>query len=397
MPTAVIHRIHSSDLSAHLRTYGALDDDADLFLSDGVDHWIEIEGISPLSPRVQATLRGEGIVVYHDGAVGDGTIRRCLLGGTRGAFQAALRRWPDEVDWRDVGTTIGAAFSLPVDFRTETRFAGRSWNWGERTFIMGIINLTPDSFSDGGRLRTLDDALRAAERLIAEGADILDLGGESTRPGADPVPADEELARVVPVIEALKERCNVPISIDTYKAVVAEAAVKAGADMVNDISGLRADPKMAETVARLDVPVVLMHMLGEPKTMQIDPHYRSVVPEVIAALSQSVEKALAAGVRPENIIVDPGIGFGKLLNHNLSILRRLRAFRSLGYPVLMGTSRKSMIGQVLDLPVSERLEGTASTVALSVAGLADIVRVHDVAAMRRVARVADAIVRGDPA
>lgn len=397
MPTAVIHRVRPSDLSVCLQTYGALDAEAGFFLADGMDQWIEIEGMPPLSPRVQATLRGEGIVVYRDGNVGDDTARRYLLGGTRGAFQAALQRWPDEDEWRDVGTTIGSTFNVPVRFRAETRFAGRSWNWGERTFVMGIINLTPDSFSDGGRLRTVDDALRAAERLMAEGADILDLGGESTRPGADPVPADEEMARVLPVIEALKARYDVPISIDTYKAVVAEAAVKAGADLVNDVSGLRADPNMAETVAKLDVPVVLMHMLGEPKTMQNNPRYKSVVPEVIAALSQSVEKAIAAGVRPENIIVDPGIGFGKLLHHNLTLLRRLRALRSLGYPVLIGTSRKSMIGQVLDLPVDERLEGTASTVALSVAGLADIVRVHDVAAMHRVVRMADAVVRGDPA
>lgn len=397
MPTGVVHRVELPDLSACLEVYGAHDADANLFLADGIDQWIEIEANQSFSPRVQAALRGEGIVVYHNGAVGDDTIRRYLLGGTRGAFQAVLRRWPDEAAWRDVGTTIGAAFSLPVDFRADTRFAGRSWHWGERTFIMGIINLTPDSFSDGGRLRSLDDALRAAERLVAEGADILDLGGESTRPGADPVSADEEIARVLPVIEALKARCDVPISIDTYKAVVAEAAVKAGADLVNDISGLRADPNMADTVAKLDVPIVIMHMLGEPKTMQIDPRYRSVVPEVIASLSQSVEKALAAGVRPENIIIDPGIGFGKQLGHNLTVLRRLRAFRSLGYPVLMGTSRKSMIGQVLDLPVHERLEGTAATIALSVAGLADIVRVHDVAAMHRVVRVADAVMRGDPA
>lgn len=404
MPEGVVRRLAPSDLSKCLPAYGALDADAAFFVDAGLDHWVQVRRASrSMSARMRAALRAEGLVLYDDrgtvaAASGDrGDRGRTLLGGTRGAFRAVLRRWPDEAAWRDVGMAVGAALGLPVQFRAATQLGGRGWVWGQRTYVMGILNLTPDSFSDGGRLGSLEAAVREAERLVNEGADMLDLGGESTRPGADPVPADEEIRRVLPVIEALKERCDVPISIDTYKAAVAEAAISVGADMVNDVSGLRGDPDMVGTVARLGVPVVIMHMLGVPKTMQVEPRYQSVVPEVMGTLAESVDKAIAAGVKPENIIVDPGIGFGKNLPHNLTLMRRLRDMRSLGYPVLMGTSRKSMIGEVLRLPVSERIEGTAATVALSVAGLADIVRVHDVAAMQRVVRVADAIVRGDPA
>jgi dihydropteroate synthase len=267
---------------------------------------------------------------------------------------------------------------------------------GERTLVMGILNVTPDSFSDGGRFHRLDDALRQAERLAEEGAEIIDVGGESTRPGADPLPLDEELARVLPVIERLAPHLAVPFSIDTYKATVARRGVEAGAAMINDISAVAFDPEMPATAAALRVPVCLMHIQGTPRDMQVNPTYGDVVREVRDWLAERARVAEAAGIAREDIILDPGFGFGKTAAHNLELLRRFRELTDLGYPVLSGTSRKSTIGKILGgLPANERVEGTAATVALSIANGAAIVRVHDVKEMARVVRVTDAVVRGN--
>jgi len=261
----------------------------------------------------------------------------------------------------------------------------------ERTHVMGIVNVTPDSFSDGGRFFDAEDALKQGIALAEDGADIIDIGGESTRPGSEPVDAAEEIARVVPVVAALRERLETPISIDTTKAEVASAALDAGADIVNDVSAGRFDEAMLSLVADREVPVVLMHMLGEPRTMQQDPCYEDVTGDVKAFLGERAQAALAAGVARDKIVIDPGFGFGKTREHNLELLRNLRRFTELGYPVLAGTSRKSFIGTTLDLPVGERLEGTAATVALAVANGAAIVRVHDAGPMRRVASMVEAV------
>ncbi|TMK55134.1 MAG: dihydropteroate synthase [Actinobacteria bacterium] len=263
----------------------------------------------------------------------------------------------------------------------------------ERTHVMGILNVTPDSFSDGGRFFDAEAALKQGIALAENGADIIDIGGESTRPGAEPVDPGEEFSRVVPVIEGLRERIETPISIDTTKADVAAAALDAGADIVNDVSAGRFDTEMVGLVASRAVPVVLMHMLGEPRTMQEVPAYEDVVEDVAAFLASRAATAMEAGVARNKIIVDPGFGFGKTREHNLELLRNLRRFTELGYPVLAGTSRKSFIGATLDLPVGERLEGTAATVALAVAAGASIVRVHDVGPMRRVASMVEAVLR----
>jgi dihydropteroate synthase len=254
---------------------------------------------------------------------------------------------------------------------------------------MGVLNVTPDSFSDGGLHVDPDRAVAHALTMIEEGADFIDIGGESTRPGSDPVPAEEELRRVLPVIRELAKRTDAPLSIDTYKSEVAEAALDAGAVIVNDISAMTMDARMAEVVARRRASVVLMHMRGTPKTMQANPHYDDVVAEVKLFLRQQVEHAQRVGI--EQIIIDPGIGFGKTLEHNLTLMRELHAFNELGFPVLVGPSRKSFIGTILNLPVEKRLEGTAAAVAACVLRGAHIVRVHDVQAMKRVARVADAL------
>jgi dihydropteroate synthase len=262
-----------------------------------------------------------------------------------------------------------------------------------RTLVMGILNVTPDSFSDGGRFYDPIRAIQHARRMVKEGADIIDVGGESTRPGSEGVPLREELKRVVPVIEALVQEVEVPISVDTTKAEVAARALEAGADIVNDIGAMRMDPEMATVVAEHNAVVILMHMKGTPRDMQKDPQYRDVLEEVYAFLQQRIERAEERGVSPDRIIVDPGIGFGKTVEHNLILLKGLRRLRDLGKPVMVGTSRKSFIGRILNLEVDKRLIGTAATAAASILNGADIIRVHDVAAMVQVARMTDAIMK----
>ena len=267
---------------------------------------------------------------------------------------------------------------------------------GERTLVMGIVNVTPDSFSDGGLHAGADDAVAHGLRLAAEGADILDIGGESTRPGSDPVAVDEELERVVPVVAGLREAApaGVALSVDTRRPQVARAAIDAGASIVNDVTAA-GDPAMFEVARATGAGLVLMHMLGEPKTMQLDPTYDDVVAEVLDFLARRLGAAVAAGVERDRLCVDPGIGFGKNLAHNLALLHDIEAFEQLRVPVLVGASRKRFIGQLtgVDDP-AERVEGTAGAVAWCAAHGVDVVRVHDVLQMARVIRVVDAIARG---
>ena len=263
---------------------------------------------------------------------------------------------------------------------------GESLTWGRRTYVMGIINVSPDSFAGDGLASDLPAVVEQALRFQAEGADLLDIGAQSTRPGHTPISIEEELARLLPALEAIVPEVALPISVDAYRAPVASPAVEAGASLINDIWGLKADPKIAAVAAQHGVPLILMHN-------QQGTDYQDLLPDIFVSLRQSVLLATGAGVEPGNIILDPGIGFGKTPDHNLEVLRRLGEFRTLGHPLLLGTSRKSTIGRVLDLPVDQRVEGTAATVALSIAGGADIVRVHDVKEMVRVCRMTDAIVR----
>ncbi len=259
--------------------------------------------------------------------------------------------------------------------------------WGARTYLMGIVNVTPDSFSGDGLHLDLDAIVARARAFEAAGADIIDVGGESTRPGHEPVDEATEMARAIPAVRAIAAAVSIPISIDTYKAAVAEAALEAGARVVNDVWALAADPRMAELVARAQVPVILMHN-------QHGTEYRDLIPDIIMALAARVQAAEAAGIARERIIVDPGIGFGKTFEHNLEVMDRLDEFKVLGLPILLGTSRKRYIGRLLDgAPPEQRVEGTAAAVAIGIARGADIVRVHDVAEMARVVRVADAITR----
>ncbi|RJP24681.1 MAG: dihydropteroate synthase [Candidatus Abyssobacteria bacterium SURF_5] len=287
-------------------------------------------------------------------------------------------------------------FAGALEQYSSTRFTLRlrsgTLSLSERTLIMGILNVTPDSFSDAGRFYRFDAAVAQAEKMAEDGADIIDIGGESTRPGAESVSEEEEARRVIPVIEYLVKRATVPISIDTCKAGIARRALDAGAQMVNDVTALRFDPQLAEVVAEYRCPVILMHMLGEPKTMQENPRYDAVIPEIISFLQARIDFALQRGIDPEQIIVDPGIGFGKTVEHNLEILRELARLKALGRPILVGPSRKSTIGKILGTGFEDRVEGTAAAVTVSIMGGAHIVRVHDVKQMARVSKMTDAII-----
>jgi len=278
--------------------------------------------------------------------------------------------------------------------------------FGRKTLVMGIINVTPDSFSGDGlisRADTVRAALEQAQRFVEAGADILDIGGESTRPGAAAVTDQEEQARVLPVIEALRSSgIDTPVSIDTYKSAVAEAALRRGADWINDVWALRADPHMAEVAAAFQAPLILMHNRSQPAHAELQQHlggryvgisYTNLIEEICDELMESVAVARSAGVADDHIILDPGIGFGKTVEHNLELVNRLDEIKKLGFPVLLGASRKSFIGYTLDVPPEERVEGTAAVCAIGIARGADIIRVHDVEVMVRVARMADAITR----
>jgi len=269
---------------------------------------------------------------------------------------------------------------------------GREIALGGRVLVMGVINVTPDSFSDGGRFLDPEAAVDLGKQLISEGADLLDVGGESTRPGASPVSVEEEARRVLTVVERLKKETAAVVSVDTTKALVARAALNAGAEIINDVSAMRFDPEMICVAAEKGAGVVLMHMKDSPKDMQTSPVYADLMGDITSFLRERMEVLVAAGIPRESIVLDPGLGFGKTVAHNLELVRRLAEFGRLGRPILIGPSRKSFIGAVLDLPVSERLEGTAAAVALSVVNGASIVRVHDVRAMVRVVRMTEAIV-----
>ena len=256
---------------------------------------------------------------------------------------------------------------------------------------MGILNVTPDSFSDGGKYYNLDNAIEYSLELVNQGVDIIDVGGESTRPGAKAISLKDEINRVVPVIKGIRSVSSIPISIDTYKSEVAKEALDSGADIVNDISGLNFDSKMIDIVKEYNVPLVIMHIKGTPMNMQVNPHYDNIIDEIISYFEKRINLCLDYGIPKTHIILDPGIGFGKQLNDNFILIRKLNLFAELGYPILIGPSRKSFIGLTLDLPVDDRLEGTAAAITASIMNGARIIRVHDVLEMKRVQTISDKI------
>lgn len=266
---------------------------------------------------------------------------------------------------------------------------GIQLDFTQRTHIMGILNITPDSFYNGGLYQQPEKAFKHALRMFEEGADIIDIGGESSRPGADALSIDEELKRIIPVLKKIRQKSNVVISVDTYKAEVAEAALDEGANIINDISALRFDTRMIDLVSKSGAPIVLMHIKGTPKTMQENPYYEDVIFEIYEYLEERIEFVVKHGIEKSKVIIDPGIGFGKRIEDNFEILRNLRAFKELKCPILIGPSRKSFIGAALNLPPAQRKEGTAAAVAVGIVNGADIIRVHDVKEMAQVAKITD--------
>ncbi len=344
------------------------------------------------NPSAEKIRSLENIVRESNGVVAvfkAGEVEVCLCIGSRAELVGEWTGSDKE------GALRREDFIAAVERYSARRFTlklrGRSLDLGGRTRIMGILNVTPDSFSDGGQFHRLDAAIAQAEKMVEEGADIIDIGGESTRPGSDPVSVDEESDRVLPVIEHLAKNLSIPISIDTCKAEIARRAVDSGAEIINDVSALRFDPDMMTVVQEAGCPVVLMHMRQTPKDMQQDPRYDALMPEIISFLGEWIDQCIEGGIDPEGIVIDPGIGFGKTVEHNLEIIRELDRLRALGCPILIGPSRKATIGAVLDTETHDRLEGTAAAVAIAIAGGAHIVRVHDVKEMARVAKMTDAI------
>ncbi len=269
-----------------------------------------------------------------------------------------------------------------------------NFHWGQRTYLMGILNITPDSFSDGGQFNTMQSAIAQAQYMIDHGADIIDIGGQSTRPGAEQISFSEEFQRVIPIIKAIRQQFSIPVSIDTTRAKIAQEAIAVGADIINDISGGTFDEEMLTVAGRLDVPIILMHMRGNPQIMQQMTDYQDLVPDITDFLSHQIQKAIACGVDSSKIIIDPGIGFAKTPEQNIELLRRLSEFKALKVPILLGTSRKSFIGKIINQKdPQKRVWGTAATCCSAIMSGADILRIHDVAEIYDVSRVADAIYR----
>jgi len=336
----------------------------------------------------------EAVRARERGDAGSGGLR-VHLAGPAGRLRAALAELAERDEpWPAVASLLERTLEGAAARRFTLPRPGGTLELGGRLLLMGIVNRTPDSFSDGGRYLGLDEALAHAGELVEAGADWIDVGGESTRPGAEPVDAEEETRRVVPLVRAIAGRHRVPVSVDTTKAVVAERALEAGATILNDVSGLRADPRLGEVAAATGVPIVLMHRLGDPRAMQDDPRYDDVAADLCRALRESLAIAREAGVDESSTILDPGIGFGKTLEHNLEILRALPELRSLARPLLVGTSRKRFLGWLTGAPAGRRQAGTAVTLAECVRAGVAVARVHDVREMHAARAVAEAI-RGE--
>jgi dihydropteroate synthase len=393
----VLKTVSLKDAERHLRHLAPSDEGFGIMLPKLRHYLVQVEGLDTRAANIlkQNMLSIGGEVSLPRDVFGfDGQTSSCIISGTSRHFHDLFTKLTYQpFGLRKLNEEMQELLAnLDGPKTRELQLAGRVYDLDERTLIMGIINVTPDSFSDGGRFFDPSSAVEEALRQAEAGADILDVGGESTRPGSDFISLEEELERVVPVIEGITAHSGVPVSVDTTKAEVARRALEAGAAMVNDISAMRLDPAMPAIVAEAGVPVCLMHMQGLPKDMQDNPTYEDLMGEVLSFLRVRAEEGEKAGIPPERILLDPGIGFGKTGEDNLEIIRRLDELKGLGYPLLLGPSRKSFIGRILDLPVEQRLEGSAAAVAVGIANGADIVRVHDVAEMVRVARVTDAIV-----
>jgi dihydropteroate synthase len=387
--------INSSEEAVHqIEKVGADPTGVELMKGKTLHFNLKMEGIDP---RTASILKQEMLSMGGDAAL-DGRGLDCsapstdaLLMGSQRQFEKLTQKLESYPHLQKIGFALRETLQNILKSHFVLRCRRRTFRLGERTLLMGVLNVTPDSFSDGGLFFEKDKAVARGLKMAEEGADMIDVGGESTRPGAKPLGLEEELRRVLPVIETLAKETEVPLSIDTYKSEVARRAVDAGAEIINDISGLHFDPELARVAALEQTPIVLMHIRGTPETMQKNVRYDSLFSEIIEYLNEGIQKAESAGVSSDQIVIDPGIGFGKTLNDNLLILKRLSEFRILGKPILLGTSRKSFIGKVLDTKADERLEGTLSSIAIGVLNGAHIIRSHEVLQAKRAIAVADAI------
>jgi len=396
-PIRLLHVQSESEAADHLKAIG-VEPYGIASMAPKMRHLnVLVEG---LTPKVANIIKQEMLSQGGDAAVSRGcvdcSVRRTdvlLMGTVKQILRFAEKLRLQPFGLKDVAADLRELLERDERRRFVLETPRRTIRIAGRTLVMGVINMTPDSFSDGGAIAGAEAGLRQAVRLIGEGADILDVGGESSRPGANPVPLKEELRRVIPLIRLIARETDVPVSVDTVKAEVARQAIDAGAEIVNDITALRGDRGMARVTAEARVPVILMHMRGTPRTMQKgDLTYRSLLGEILRFLSDRIERASAAGVSRDRIVVDPGIGFGKSVEDNLRLLRHLGEFRVLGRPVCVGVSRKHFTGKITGVSKpQERLEGTAAAVTAAILNGADIVRVHDVGVMKRVASMADAV------
>lgn len=386
---------HPQDLYQELARVGVDPAAWEIFRAKSTVRALKISGLSVAGANIlkQTALVAGADCAVHRNAI-NGRVREtdAILFATERQIEEICQRLRHQPECArrlvPILSELGTNFMPPVSV---LKIGRRKFELGKRVLIMGILNVTPDSFYDGGRYFEPERAIEQGIRLSEEGADIIDIGAESTRPGSTPVPEKEQLRRLLPVLKQLARKVKVPISVDTTSARVAEAVLDAGAGMINDISGLRFDRRLAKVVARANVPIIVMHIKGKPRTMQKNPVYQDLMAEIVEGLAQSIKQGVAAGIAPDKILVDPGIGFGKTAAHNLEILRRLKELRTLGKPIVIGPSRKSFIGAVLNLPVEERLEGTIAASVIGALNGADIVRVHDVKALRRALALKDAV------
>jgi dihydropteroate synthase len=388
----------ASDLRRHLGEIDVPEDEIEELTGRFLHYTVKVEGIDTRAANLMKKhleALGGGLAMRretHEASAGS-LVREIdvILSGSRHTLRLLASRLKGEpFGLEAVGAEIAAC---GANRNRVMSWGSRTLDFARTTYVMGILNCTPDSFFPGSRSTTIEDALRTAREMTEAGVDIIDVGGESTRPGSDGVEEVEEIRRVIPVIEKLRKGSDVMISVDTRKKGVAERALDAGADIVNDIAGLRHDKELPLLVARRGVPVVLMHMRGTPKTMQQQPYYKNTMSEILRELRSSIAAAMEAGIAPELIIVDPGIGFGKRTQDNLRIIGELATLKSLNLPILVGLSRKGFIGEILDVPVEERLIGTITANTLAIINGADIVRVHDVAEAKEMVAIIDSVRR----
>jgi dihydropteroate synthase len=382
-----------TDLKRHLGEIDVLSDEIEKVADSFLYCTLKLEGVDTRAANILREYLenlGGGIAMPREAR--EFTVRTTdlIITGSRRTLDLLSRKLKGEpFGLEAIGTEIGSCLATG---NKVMRWGNRVLDFTRKTYVMGILNTTPDSFYPESRI-TAKEAVRAAEKMIRAGVDIIDVGGESSRPGSDPVPLEEEVKRVIPVVQSIRGESDVMISVDTRKKEVAERALDAGADIINDISGLRHNEELARMLAKRRVPIVLMHMRGAPKTMQKSPYYKNTISEIIRELTPSVTHALGAGISPDMIIVDPGIGFGKRIQDNLRIIKELASLKSLSFPILVGLSRKAFIGEILDKPVEKRLIGTITANTLAVINGANIIRVHDVGDAVEMVKIIDSVRR----